>query len=132
VATIAVTSRSALQANKTDPKHLEHDWKERMRTSLLLIAAMIMLSPTLALAQSPTADLIAGIYGNTTNPRLDGHGVLPSLAPGPWACISPGDCSEAKAGVSVGEILSLTTGHGNADFANGTETTKTNFLNKLK
>jgi hypothetical protein len=118
-----------LQANKTDPKHLEHDWKERMRTSSLLIVATIMLSPTLALAQgaSPGAQSIASeFYGNNSNPRDGGHGVLPSLAPGPWAC---GDhCSDfASAGMSVGELLGVVYGHGNADFANGTDKTKTNF-----
>jgi hypothetical protein len=100
-----------------------------MRTSSLLIVATIMLSPTVALAQgaSPFANEIAStLYGNTSNPRPDGHGVLPSLAPGPWYCGA--SCFDgANAGGSVGEWI----GQGNADFANGTDKTNTNFLNKL-
>jgi hypothetical protein len=102
-----------------------------MRTSSLLIAATIMLSPTVALAQgaSPFAHFIASeAYGNNSNPRPDGHGVLPSLAPGPWACGAGGCFDGAEAGGSVGEWI----GQGNADFANGTLENKTNFLNKLK
>ena|SRR5262245_4142518 len=104
-----------------------------MRTSSLLILATIVLCPTVAMAQgaSPAAKIIASeIYGNTSNPRPDGHGVLPSLAPGPWSC--DGNCFDgANAGGSVGEFLGLATGHGKADFANGTDKTNTNFLNKL-
>src|SRR5262245_44794496 len=105
--------------------------EKRMRiTNSLLIAATIMLCPTLTMAQgaSPVANIIASdIYGNTSNPRESGHGVLPSLSPGPWTC-SPGTCFDgANAGGSVGEFLGLATGHGNADFANGTDKTNTNF-----
>jgi hypothetical protein len=90
----------------------------------------ILFSPTVALSQgaSPYAhDIASGLYGNTSNPREDGHGVLPSLAPGPWYC--NGNCYDgAEAGGSVGEYI----GQGKADFANGTDKNKTNFLNKLK
>ena len=100
-----------------------------MRTSSLLIVATIMFSPTVALAQgaSPFAkDIASKAYGNTSNARPDGHGVLPSLAPGPWYCgVSCDD--GANAGGSVGEWLGELTGHGNADFANGTDKTMTNF-----
>ena len=111
----------------------------------MLIAATIALSPGLAFAGggassnapgtnkdaiealgfSSVGSFIAGeIYGNTSNPRPSGNGVLPSLAPGPWACNNPKDCSEgARAGGSIGEFI----GVGNADFANGTTKIKTNF-----
>jgi hypothetical protein len=99
----------------------------RMRFSTFLIGAAIMLSPTMVLAQgaSPGAHQIATeLYGNTSNPRPSGNGVLPSLAPGPWACY-PGGCYDgANAGVSVGELV----GQGNADFANGTDKTMMQFL----
>ena len=97
-----------------------------MRIRTLLIAATITLSPTMVLAQgaSPGAHQIAGdLYGNNSNPRPSGNGVLPSLAPGPWACF--GNCFDgANAGVSVGELV----GQGSADFANGTDKTMLQFL----
>lgn len=62
-------------------------------------------------------------YGNTTNPRPDGHGVLPSLAPGPWKCIydASGACVGETYGGSVGEWITpiLSNGKSKADFANG-------------
>jgi hypothetical protein len=61
------------------------------------------------------------IYGNTSNPRPSGHGVLPSLSPGPWVCDGP-DCSAQPTapGGSMGEFLAPTAsdGKGNPDFAN--------------
>lgn len=97
-----------------------------MRISSLLIAATITLSPTMVLAQgaSPFAKIIASdLYGNTSNPRPDGHGILPSLAPGPWYCGA--SCYDgANAGGSVGEWM----GRGNADFANGTDKTMEQFI----
>jgi hypothetical protein len=97
-----------------------------MRIKLLLVAAALTLSPTLALAQGASAgahSIASDLYGNNSNPRPSGHGVLPSLAPGPWACF--GNCYDgANAGVSVGELV----GQGNADFANGTDKTMTQFI----
>jgi hypothetical protein len=61
------------------------------------------------------------IYGNTSNPRPDGHGVLPSLSPGPWKCADSGDCAgPTDAGGSMGEFIAPTAsdGKGNPDFAN--------------
>jgi hypothetical protein len=73
---------------------------------------------------------VQDIYGNTTNPRDSGHGVTPTLAPGPWACADSTDCSAgAKAGGSIGEFVApfASDGKGTPDFANGTDTIKTNF-----
>lgn len=61
-------------------------------------------------------------YGNTSNPRPDGHGVLPSLSPGPWVC-DGADCSAqpTAAGGSMGEWFAPFASHDTAepDFANG-------------
>ena len=37
--------------------------------------------------------LLALSMANTSNPRPDENGVLPSLAPGPWVCGDPADCA---------------------------------------
>lgn len=61
------------------------------------------------------------IYGNTSNPRPIGNGVLPSLSPGPWKCADSSDCAgPTDAGGSMGEFLAPTAsgGKGNPDFAN--------------
>lgn len=63
-----------------------------------------------------------GLYGNTSNPSGNGNGVLPSLAPGPWACVyDPGCAGPTKPGGSMGDFLAPTAsgGQGNPDFANG-------------
>jgi hypothetical protein len=87
-----------------------------MRLSALIAMGALLATP--AMAQS-NGDIISGfLYGNTSNERPSGHGVLPSLAPGPWACVYElGECQgdETNAGVSVGELI----GQGEADFANG-------------
>lgn len=61
------------------------------------------------------------IYGNTSNPRPSGNGVLPSLSPGPWICAGA-DCSAqpTEPGGSMGEFLAPTAsgGKGDPDFAN--------------
>lgn len=70
----------------------------------LAVAGAVLASAAPALAQSQTAQTIQNAYGNTTNPRPGGNGVLPSLAPGPWACANSSDCSDGVyAGGSVGE-----------------------------
>lgn len=86
-------------------------------------AVAVAAAPAAAQDQCPidltTGQCIAGLlYGNISNPRPDGPGVLPSLAPGPWACVSvAGTCQgdETDAGVSVGDVI----GNGKSDFANG-------------
>jgi hypothetical protein len=96
-----------------------------MKSLLLssIAVAAFALAPSAAQAQCApditTGQCIAGtLYGNISNPRPDGPGVLPSLAPGPWACVYElGECQgdETDAGVSVGDIV----GQGKSNFANG-------------
>src|SRR5688572_27639690 len=55
------------------------------------------------------------LYGNATNPRPSGHGVLPSLSPGPFlnnteANELPRDGSEA--GPSMGDVMQAMTAAG--------------------
>jgi len=48
---------------------------------------------------------IAGdLYGNTTNARPGGHGVLPSQSPGPWVN-NPTDPSNPTPGSSLGDFI---------------------------
>lgn len=48
---------------------------------------------------------IAGnLYGNTTNPRPSGHGVLPSQSPGPWVN-NRDDPSNPTPGHSLGYFI---------------------------
>jgi hypothetical protein len=62
------------------------------------------------------------LYGNTTNPSVNGNGVTPSFAPGPWACTDEDDCAgPTTAGGSMGEFLApvASGGKSSPDFANG-------------
>lgn len=44
------------------------------------------------------------LYGNATNPRPDGHGVLPSQSPGPWLN-NPTDPANPTWGPSMGALI---------------------------
>jgi hypothetical protein len=97
-----------------------------MRKGIFLaILAGTMLAGTAAKAQS-VGDVVSSNVqdwlGNTTNPRPSGHGVLPSLAPGPWKCVydASGACVAQTNGGSPGEFISpfLSNGKSKADFAN--------------
>ena len=47
---------------------------------------------------------VAGnLYGNTTNPRPSGHGVIPSQSPGPWVN-NPADPDNPTPGPSAGDV----------------------------
>ena len=62
--------------------------------------------------------LAAGYFGNTSNPRPSGHGVLPSLSPGPSVCVydSTGTCIGSEPGLTWGELISAAVqGHGQPD-----------------
>jgi hypothetical protein len=64
------------------------------------------------------------IYGNTSNPSGNGEGVLPSLAPGPWACdYDPGCDGPTDPGGSMGDFLSplASGGQSQSEFANGND-----------
>jgi hypothetical protein len=91
-----------------------------IRSLIAAGAAVLVLSAHGAAAgqfnssASDIAKAIQDLYGNATNPRPSGNGVTPSLAPGPWTCNDPLDCSlGATQGLSVGEAINP-----NASFAN--------------
>jgi hypothetical protein len=44
------------------------------------------------------------LYGNATNPRPSGHGVLPSQSPGPWVN-NPSDPDNPTRGRSLGQLI---------------------------
>lgn len=44
------------------------------------------------------------LYGNATNPRDSGHGVLPSQSPGPWVN-NPTDPDNPTEGPSLGSLI---------------------------
>ena len=51
---------------------------------------------------------VDNLYGNATNPRPSGNGVLPSQAPGPWVNEPGGNeppRDDRVDGVSVGEVM---------------------------
>ncbi len=105
--------------------------------SFIGVLALLLALPMLALAAGVggelndmadfygldnVGELISGvIYGNTSNPSVNGNGVLPSLSPGPWRCTNPADCAgPTTAGGSMGEFIAPLTsnGKGTPDFAN--------------
>ena len=65
-----------------------------MRNKVLSSMAAALIAVTLAGGPAAAAPgdngngvggCVSGtLYGNTSNPRPSGHGVLPSLSPGPW------------------------------------------------
>jgi hypothetical protein len=98
---------------------------------LVLVAITATVVPT-AFAQCAGQDgtqgcLISGcVYGNTSNARPDGNGVISSWAPGPWACdYSDGNgcAGPTNPGSSVGDFAApiRSGGQGNPDFANGND-----------
>ena len=48
-------------------------------------------------------------YGNTSNPRPSGNGVLPSQSPGPWVNAGPNEPprNDRVRGLSIGEAIQL-------------------------
>lgn len=54
---------------------------------------------------------VDNFYGNATNPRPSGHGVLPSQSPGPWVN-NPGDPDNPTAGPSMGDVMQFLTAAG--------------------
>src|SRR5688572_1322918 len=65
-----------------------------MRSKVLSFMGGVLVAVTLAAGPAGAAPGDSGngvggcvsgtLYGNTSNPRPSGHGVLPSLSPGPW------------------------------------------------
>ena len=54
---------------------------------------------------------VDNFYGNATNPRASGHGVLPSQSPGPWVN-NPADPDNPTAGPSIGDVMQALTALG--------------------
>src|SRR3954447_25670218 len=89
-----------------------------MKSFLGIITATTVLM--LSTAASPAAPgdngngvggCIDSLYGNATNPRPSGHGVLPSQSPGPFLNIPPAPNepprNDRTRGPSVGDINGL-------------------------
>ena len=72
-------------------------------------AAVALTIPSGAAVAAPgdhgqgTGGCIDELYGNATNERESGHGVLPSQSPGPW--LNSGDRKTATWGPSVGALI---------------------------
>jgi len=47
------------------------------------------------------------VFGNATNPRPSGHGVLPSQSPGPWVN-NPTDPDNPTMATPLGQLIKLT------------------------
>jgi hypothetical protein len=83
---------------------------------LTVKAAAVATGALLALGLSAPANAAPGdhgngvggcidqLYGNATNPRADGHGVLPSQSPGPWLN-NPTDPANPTWGPSMGALI---------------------------
>jgi hypothetical protein len=54
---------------------------------------------------------VDNFYGNATNERPSGHGVLPSQSPGPWVN-NPSDPDNPFWGPSMGDVMKITTSAG--------------------
>jgi hypothetical protein len=52
---------------------------------------------------------IDNLYGNATNPRPSGHGVLPSQSPGPFVNTGPNEPprNDRLRGLSVGDVMQI-------------------------
>jgi len=81
-----------------------------MRTRLVLAAGaltVVAAGAVPALASPGDSSTVGGcisgdLYGNTSNPRPSGHGVLPSQSPGP-SVNNPNDPSNPVPGTSLGQ-----------------------------
>lgn len=63
---------------------------------------------------------IDGLYGNATNPRPGGHGIIPSISPGPWVA------STGEFGTTVGDVNRYL--QANTDFNSTGQLCKTGFV----
>jgi hypothetical protein len=91
------------------------EWNMRLKvlSGTALILATLALT---AVAQSAPGDngngvggCIDSLYGNATNPRPSGHGVLPSQSPGPFVNTGFNEPprNDRTRGVSVGDVNGL-------------------------
>ena len=85
------------------------------RTASIIAAALMMVGASAGSAQAAPGDngkgfggCVQNFYGNTTNPRPSGHGVLPSQSPGPWVNV-PTDPTNPTWGPSMGDVMQYAT-----------------------
>jgi hypothetical protein len=97
---------------------IEH---QQMKFRKLLIASIAALGLVAAVALPALAapgdngagygGCVDNLYGNATNDRPSGHGVLPSQSPGPWVNTGYNEPprNDRTDGTSVGEVMQVTT-----------------------
>jgi hypothetical protein len=88
------------------------------RTASIIAAALMMVGASAGSAQAAPGDngqgfggCVQNFYGNTTNPRPGGNGVLPSQSPGPWVN-NPADPNNPTMGISMGGVMQFLTATG--------------------
>ena len=81
-------------------------------------ASTVVLLSSVTMADAAPGDNGKGIggcidnfYGNATNPRPSGNGVLPSQSPGPFVNV-PSDPANPTPGPSVGDVMKFLTNVG--------------------
>ena len=90
---------------------------------LVLVIALVMIFMVPIAFAAPgdhgngNGGCVDNFYGNATNARPSGHGVLPSQSPGPWVN-NEADPDNPTWGPSVGVVMQATTALG----FNGNET----------
>ena len=78
------------------------------------VVSMVMFGALMVPAYAAPGDngngnggCVDNFYGNATNERPGGNGVLPSQSPGPWVN-NPVDPENPTEGPSVGEVMQVT------------------------
>lgn len=85
-----------------------------MLTAVAMSSVVVLSSAAIAQAAPGDNDkgyggCIDNFYGNATNARPGGHGVLPSQSPGPWVN-NPTDPDNPTWGFSVGAVMQVLIG----------------------
>jgi hypothetical protein len=81
--------------------------------SLNIVIFACLLSGMAVAAPGDSGEGVGGcidsLYGNATNPRPDGNGVLPSQSPGPWVNTGANEPprNDRERGPSVGDVNAL-------------------------
>jgi hypothetical protein len=92
---------------------------KRLVSAIVLCAVLFgaVASPAFA-APGDNGEGVGGcvdnLYGNATNPRPSGNGVLPSESPGPWehTGFNEPPRNDREDGLSVGEVMQIGTASG--------------------
>ena len=87
----------------------------KLKIATLAFAGAIAISSVLPAFAAPgdtgsgLGGCIDNIYGNATNPRPSGNGVLPSQSPGPWVNTGFNDPprNDRTLGISIGGIMQI-------------------------